>query len=419
LKTDIAMCKHPVNSYAFFLFLFLYLLQPFVSAAQSYALVADRLIDVKNRTTIEQPVVLVKDNKIVQVLSNKPVPQGYTVINLKGNTLLPGLMDVHTHLMNNGGEYEKELYSHAPTLRVLRAVQHLRTSLYNGFTTLRDVNTEGAGFADVDLRRAVDSGYIQGPRIFASGPGIAATGQYLPFPHLQNRDLHLPSGAQMITGVTEAQRAVRNNVAQGVNWIKLFADFMTPTLHEAEIQAVTQEAARYGIKVAAHANTPEAIAWAIGAEVASIEHGLGFTDSLFLLAKQKGVSWVPTLTAVEHQFPPEMVAMIYKKIYRAYELQVNIVCGTDVGAFPWQINQASEIESYVRNAGLPPMEALRTATIHAAILLGKQEELGSVEAGFLADIIAVKGNLLQDISLIRQVVFVMKEGVICKQPVGK
>lgn len=386
------------------------------ASAQSYALIADRLIDVKNRTTIEQPVVLIQNNKIVQVLSGKPVPQGYTVVNLKGHTLMPGFMDAHTHLMNNGGEYEKDLYSNAPTFRILRAVQHLRTSLHNGFTTLRDVNTEGAGFADVDLRRAIDSGYIQGPRILVSGPGIAATGQYLPFAQMQNRELHLPSGAHMITGVEEAQKMVRTNIAQGVNWIKLFADFMTPTLDEAEIKAVTREAAKYGVRVAAHANIPEAIAFAIAAEAASIEHGIGFTDSLLVLAQQKGISWCPTLTAMEHMLPPHQLKMMYQKIYRAHQLKVNIVCGTDAGAYPWAENQATEIVSYVLKAGLPPMEALRTATVNAALLLGKEMELGSVEAGFLADIIAVKGNPLQDIALIKQVVFVMKEGVIYKQP---
>jgi imidazolonepropionase-like amidohydrolase len=208
------------------------------SWAQTYAILADRLIDGKSDQPLSNPTIIVRQGKIVDVNFNHSIPDSAIVIELKGQTVLPGLMDVHTHLLADGGDYDKDLYGNSPAYRALRAVMHLRTALNNGITTLRDVCSEGAGFADVDLGRAVDSGFVDGPRIFPAGPGIAATGPYLPFGNEQNWTLELPAGTEYATGVDECVRVVREEKSRGVRWIKMYADFLTPTFSAEEMKAI-------------------------------------------------------------------------------------------------------------------------------------------------------------------------------------
>ncbi|MFI5156544.1 MAG: amidohydrolase family protein, partial [Chitinophagales bacterium] len=306
------------------------------------------------------------------------------------------------------------LYSNAPSFRALRAVRYLSIALENGFTTIRDVCTEGAGFADIDLKRGVDSGYFQGPSILASGKGIAATGWYLPFPASQNWEIFLPSGTQHVTGRDECIKAVREQVSHGVDWIKLFADWLTPTLNADELKSVVDEARKYGVNVAAHAQTKEGIKMAIEAGVRSIEHGDGFNDSLITLALAHHVFWCPTITVEEYYRSP--MDSVYKYLNKAYHRKLKIVLGTDIGSFPWTINEARELEFYVKKAGITPMDAIKTATLNPAELLGKDDQIGQIKKNFIANIIAVKGNPLDDISLLQQVGFVMKEGKIIKQP---
>ena len=382
--------------------------------AQTYAIVADRLIDGQEDHSFNNPTVIVQHSKIVDINYKNVVPDSAIVINLKGYTLLPGLMDVHTHLMANGEDYDKDLYSNSPSYRSLRAVGYLAIALQNGFTTLRDVCTEGAGFADVDLSKAVDSGFIIGPRVIPSGRGIAATSMYVPSPRQQNWEEVLPQGTQFASGTDECLKVVREQVRRGIKWIKLFADWGVPTFNYDEIKTIISEAKKYHISVAAHATTKEGIRMAILAGAKSIEHGNAFDDSLIQLALANQVYWSPTVSV--NVYYNDSMDSIYTYLHKAYLMKMKIVLGTDIGSFPWRINEAKELEYYVENAGFRPIDAIKTATSNAAELLGKQQTLGKIKTNYLADIIAVKGNPLEDITLLQQVGFVMKEGKIYKQP---
>jgi len=227
-----------------FLQVFVFLVASNYSFAQTYAIIADRLIDGKSNNAIPNPTVIVSRGKIIDVNFNKTIPDSAIVIDLKGQTLLPGLMDVHTHLLGTSGDYEKDLYDHSPSYRALRAVMHMRTAINNGITTLRDLCSEGAGFADVDLARAVDSGFVEGPRIFPAGKGIAATGQYIPLASEQNWSIDLPYGTQFATGTDECIKAVREQYSRGVTWIKMYGDFITPTFSAEEMKAIASEVDR-------------------------------------------------------------------------------------------------------------------------------------------------------------------------------
>lgn len=260
-----------------------------LASGQTYAIIADRLIDPQTSQALENPVVIVRKSGIVAVTFNKKAPDSAIVINLKGYTLLPGMMDVHTHILADGGDYDKDLYGNSPSYRSLRAAKYLNLLLQHGFTTIRDVCSEGAGFADVDLRRAVDSAFIDGPRVIPAGPGIAATGMYLPSASQQNWELKLPSGTQYATGRDECVKTVREQVSHGVKWIKLYADWGAPTFSYDEMKAVVEEALKYHISVAAHSTTKEGTRMAIMAGVRSIEHGAAFNDSLINLALERHV----------------------------------------------------------------------------------------------------------------------------------
>jgi imidazolonepropionase-like amidohydrolase len=313
--------------------------------AQTYAILADRLIDGQHDHALDNPTVIVRQNKIVEINFKNKIPDSCIVINLKGYTILPGLMDVHTHLMANGYDYDKDLYSNSPSFRALRAVGYLSIALQNGITTMRDVCTEGAGFADVDLSKALDSGFINGPRVIPSGKGIAATGMYLPSPREQNWEVALPHGTQFASGTDECLKTVREQASMGIEWVKLFADWGVPTFNYDEIRTIVSEAKKYHLSVAAHATTKEGIRMAIQAGAKSIEHGNGFDDSLIQLALASHACWSPTLTVDEYYNDP--LDTVYKYLHKAYIMKLKIVMGTDVGSFPWSIYETKELEYYV------------------------------------------------------------------------
>jgi imidazolonepropionase-like amidohydrolase len=397
-----------------------------LATAQTIAITADRLIDGKSDKVLLNPTVVIYKNKIVDINFENKVPDSATVISLKGYTLLPGMIDAHTHVLADGADYEADLYGNTDAYRSIRATSYLKTMLMNGITSIRDVCTEGAAYSDVDLSRAAVEGLIESPRIFPSTRGIAATGRYTPSMSRQKWQLDLPSGAQYVTGVDECTKAVREQISSGAKWIKVFVDWSPRSgflgLNLDELKAIVAEAKKFNVYVAAHATSKEGIEMAITAGVRSIEHGngaqaekFGFTDELVQRAIANNIFWVPTALGME-EFKWPSLGVMYSALKKAQAKGLKIAMGTDIGSCAWTNHQAKEIELYVTKAGFKPLDAIKSATSVCAELLNSQHELGQLKINYLADIIAVKGDPLTDISLLQHVMFVMKDGKVYKRP---
>ncbi|HEY6809052.1 MAG TPA: amidohydrolase family protein, partial [Gemmatimonadales bacterium] len=358
-----------------------------------------------------------------------------TVIDLSRMTVLPGLIDAHTHMLLQGdatsADYDQQLLYESIPYRAILGARNALIALHHGFTAIRDVETEGAMYADVDIKRAINAGEIPGPRVFASTRAMAPTGMYpIVTP---NWEIPLPHGVQTVDGVEGARLAVREQVAHGADWIKYYSDgryYFGPdsVLHsqvnftDEEAKAIVDEAHRLGHRVAAHSIGSDGIAAAIRAGVNSIEHGDGMTDSLLDVMVQKGLYWVPTVTVSQYVAAPRgalwgaMLEHQRRAFQHALRKGVKIVAGTDVGGFPWtEINQAKEFEYYVRY-GMPPMQAIKSGTSLAAELLGQEKNVGTVAPGYFADLIAVAGDPLADITELQRVKFVMKGGTVYVSP---
>jgi imidazolonepropionase-like amidohydrolase len=344
--------------------------------------------------------------------------------------VLPGLIDAHTHLLLQGDvtsqDYEDQLLKQSTPYRAILAARNARIALEHGFTAIRDLETEGAMYADVDVKLAINNGEIPGPRVFASTRAMAPTGMY-PIT-TANWELELPHGVQPVDGVDNARLAVRQQVQHGADWIKYYSDrryFFTPdsVLHswvnftDAEAKAIVDEAHRLGRPVAAHAIGSDGIAAALRAGVNSIEHGDGLTDSLMDVMVRNNVYWVPTVTVGAHVVARggvwvALVNLERRAFGRALRRGVKIAMGTDVGGFPWtEINQAKEFEYYVQY-GMTPMQAIQSGTTVAAALLGQEQNFGAIAPGLYADIIAVAGDPTRDITELQRVKFVMKGGAV-------
>jgi imidazolonepropionase-like amidohydrolase len=401
-------------------------------APQPVLIKAGRLIDGRSAGVQTNVGILIAGERIqavgpvAQITAQAPNAR---VIDLSQMTVLPGMIDAHTHLLLQGDitsqEYEDQLLKQSIAYRAILAARNARIALEHGFTAIRDLETEGAMYADVDVKHAIDRGEIPGPRVFASTRAMAPTGMY-PIT-TDNWELELPHGVQPVDGVDNARLAVREQVQHGADWIKYYSDrryYFTPdsVLHswvnftDPEAKAIVDEAHRIGRAVAAHAIGSDGIAAALRAGVNSIEHGDGLTDSLMDVMVKNNVYWVPTVTVGAHVVPrggvwPALVALERRAFGRALKKGVKVVMGTDVGGFPWtEINQAKEFEYYVEY-GMTPMQAIQSGTSVAAALLGQEQNLGSIAAGRYADIIAVAGDPTRDITELQRVKFVMKGGV--------
>jgi imidazolonepropionase-like amidohydrolase len=350
---------------------------------------------------------------------------GATVISLPGTTLTPGLVEGHSHILLHAYSemsWTDQVSKEGLALRVARATNHLRATLMAGYTTVRDLGTEGAQYADVELRDAVRQGIIPGPRILASTKAIVATGSYQPkfIP-----EWNVPQGAEEADGVDSLTRVIRDQIGRGADWIKLYGDYRWgplpgshPTFTADEMKRAVEVAESAGVPVAVHTSTPEGMRRAAMANVATIEHGNEGTPEVFRLMVEHHVAWCPTLTAGAGPWPPadpnSQANQRKKAVFKAgLDAGVTIIAGSDVGTFPHGDN-ARELEAMVAY-GMAPAAALKSATSVAAKVLRMESQIGQVKAGLFADLAAFDGDPTKEVSALRRVKFVMKNGTVYKQ----
>jgi imidazolonepropionase-like amidohydrolase len=382
-------------------------------------------------------VVLVRGERIAEVgpATQVRAPEGAKTIELPGTTLLPGLMDIHSHIFlhpYNETLWNDQVLKEPLAYRTVEAVRHCERTLMAGFTLLRDLGTEGAGFADVSMQRAIREGMIPGPRLLVATRAIVATASYGPGPSGFAPDLILPKGAQEVSGQAEMIKAVREQIGQGADWVKVYADYhhgvsgTVPTFSEEELRTLVEEAHSAGRPVSAHATTAEGMRRATVAGVDSIEHGYGGTEEVFRLMAQHGTAFLPTLTAEEgyaeyfdgYKQGGTMTPGMQKALHAfkiAMDAGVTIGLGSDVGVFAHGTNYR-ELEWMVRG-GMSTTQALLAATAVNAKIIRMQDQVGRIVPNLYADLIAVDGDPTQDIKTVRDVRFVMKGGSIFKNRV--
>ena len=398
---------------------------------------AGRLIDVRAGRVLENQGIMIEGQRIKAVGAlaevEKAVPATARVIDLSRATVLPGLADCHTHILLQGditsADYDEQLLKESIPYRTIRATVAARIGLMNGFTVMRDLETEGAMYADVDVKTAVNRGIIPGPRLFVSTRAFSATGMY-PLTGY-SWELKMPEGVQIVDGADNIRRAVREQVKYGADWIKFYADrryyLKDGALHswvnftDEEMKAMVDESHRLGRRVAAHAMGWDGIDASLKAGVDSIEHGYGLDEGLMDRMVRQGTFWCPTIyvgvyvaegrAATGAPIWLAMRDLEAKAFGIAVRKGVKIAYGTDAGGYAWTENQAKEF-AYMVRYGMTPMQALQSATVVAADLLERPDDFGAIETGKFADIIAVDGDPLRDITELERVHFVMKSGEV-------
>jgi imidazolonepropionase-like amidohydrolase len=360
------------------------------------------------------------------------IPGQARVIELPNTTLLPGLIDAHTHVLLHPYDeavWDDQVLKEALALRVCRAVNHLRSTLLSGFTSIRDLGTEGAGYADVGLKQAVEQGIIPGPRMLVVTRAIVATGSYAPKGFAP--EFRIPQGAEEADGVDSLIRVVRDQIGKGADWIKVYADAamggaaVRPSFSLEEFTRIVETARSAGIPVSAHATSKEGMRRATLAGVATIEHGDGGDLEVFKLMVERGVALCPTLTAFEASAryrgyrpgmdpEPARLKRARATFKQALDVGVTIANGSDMGVFAHG-DGARELELLVEY-GMKPVEAMRSATSVVAKTLRLDHRVGSIAPGLLADMVAVAGDPTRDIKALRQIKLVMKAGVVYREP---
>ena len=395
------------------------------------------MIDGKSGVPLRDQVIVVRGNRIESVgdASKAAIPAGAAVIDLSHATVLPGLIDSHTHIFLQGeepseGGYDVQLLKYPLAYRAARASVAARRALEQGFTTIRDVETEGAGYGDVGIKMAINEGYIPGPRMFVVTRAISTTGGY-PLEGYAP-EITVPKGVQVVDGPVEARKAAREQLDNGADWIKVYMTHRSwvdaagnlvsqPTLTLEEIKAIVDETHGWGKKVACHAYNGIGLHRALDGGCDSIEHGLELDDAAVAQMVRQGTWYCPTMSVYYYHPEPadtpggrrdrKRVAVHGPSLQKAVKAGVKIVFGTDVGGFPWTEPIAQEFPRLVE-FGMTPMGAIQSATSRAAEMLGMSGQIGAVAPGAYADIVAVPGDPLKDVKELSRVSFVMKDGKV-------
>ncbi len=400
---------------------------------------AGTLIDPRTDEPKHNQVIVIRGDKVESVgdAASTQIPAGAKVIDLSNATVLPGLIESHTHIFLQGedpalGGYDIQLLKFPLAYRAARATVSARRALEQGFTTIRDMETEGAGYGDVGIKMAVDQGYIPGPRIITTTRGISTTGGY-PLEGYAP-EIQVPKGVQIIDGPVEARKAAREQMDHGADWIKVYMTHRSwadkdghlvsqPTLTVEELKAIVDEAHGWGRKVACHAYNGEGLHRALDGGCDSIEHGLGLDDAAIAQMKRQGTWYCPTIAIYYKEWSPEntpagqrdraRAAEHEQSFKKALQAGIKIVFGTDVGGFSWTEPIAQEFP-YMVKFGMSPMQAIRAATVSPAEMLGMTGQIGILAPGAYADVIAVQGDPLKDITELERVKFVMHNGKVSK-----